>query len=429
MGTIKKINAAFKVCSGYYLSGFLCVLFQSSVLADGFPDTRFKALLDARVALTDDELGWLDEGLGKTRFGGDKNAQDQIRYTVAEASAIVNSRFSLSTAGKLHLKADPEQTHNIDLVEGFISYRPVSTSATQIKARAGIFFPPISLENDGLAWTSPYSISTSAINSWIGEELRTLGVEATLTHRIEDDKYSFTAALYRANDPTGSLLAWRGWALHDRKSGWSDRLSLPPLPSIESGGSIEVQASWVEPFHEIDRRTGYYAAFDWKRMHIAQLKIMRYDNRADEEAFDGDQYAWHTRFTAIGGHYEFVNGIELLAQVLKGDSLMGRIPSGALVVAIDFQAAYLLLSKVIKKHRLSFRYDRFSVDDFDASVDDNNAEEGKSLSLAYSYKVSRSQRLFIEALHINSDHESRIDLGLLVAAKENTLQFSYRFVF
>lgn len=411
----------------------LCVLVfvvsQGRVYADEFPNFQLSALLDVRMVVTDDAVSWLDAGLGKTRFGGNNKGEDRIRLGIAEASAIVRSRFNLSTSGKLHLKTDPEQTHGVDVVESFVSYRPLSTSATRFKARAGIFFPPVSLENRQLAWTSPYSISSSAINSWIGEELRTLGVELTATHRMSDEQYSFTGSLFRANDPAGSLLAWRGWALHDRKSGLYDRLPLPPLPSIESGGPIQTQASWVEPFHELDHKTGYYAAIDWEHLDIGQLKIMRYDNRANETAFDGNQYAWHTRFTSIGGSYDFINGVELLAQILRGDSVMGRMPSGASVVEIDFKAAYLLLSKPFKQHRISARYDRFSVDDLDTVTVDNNAEDGWAISLAYSLKLTRSQRLFIEAMQISSDRANRATLGLQPVIKENTLQLSYRFVF
>ena len=45
--------------------------------------------------------------------------------------------------------------------------------------KTGAFFPTISLENDDLGWTSPYTLTPSAINSWIGEELRTIGSEGT----------------------------------------------------------------------------------------------------------------------------------------------------------------------------------------------------------------------------------------------------------
>jgi len=411
------------------LSLSLSVIFHGIAWAGEFPDLKIRSLLDIRAALTDDAIGWLDGSLGKGRYGGDSKARDDIRLEVAEASAIVSSRFGLSTSGRLHLKVDPEQDHAIEIVEGFVAYRPVSTSATRLKARAGIFFPPISLESKQIAWTSPYSISQSAINSWVGEELRALGAEVSVLRSFEDNRFSLTASLFQANDPAGSLLAWRGWALHDRKSGLKDRVPLPPLPSIETGGSIQAQARWVEPFHELDDRTGYYAAFDWSHMDIGQLKIMRYDNRADETAFDGNQYAWHTRFTSIGGRFEFENGIEMIAQYMAGDSVMGRLANGDAVVNIDFDSAYLLLSKAFKQHRISLRYDDFNVVDKDSVADDDNNEDGSALAFAWSMKVTRSQRLIAEVMQIDSNHANRADLGLSPDTKESIFQLSYRFIF
>ena len=59
------------------------------------------------------------------------------------------------------------------------------TGRVSWSVKAGAFFPTISLENDDLGWTSPYTLTPSAINSWIGEELRTIGSEgiAALRHR------------------------------------------------------------------------------------------------------------------------------------------------------------------------------------------------------------------------------------------------------
>ena len=51
--------------------------------------------------------------------------------------------------------------------------------------KAGAFFPTISLENDDIGWTSPYTLSASAINTWIGEELRTIGTEGTLRFPVQ----------------------------------------------------------------------------------------------------------------------------------------------------------------------------------------------------------------------------------------------------
>ena len=59
---------------------------------------------------------------------------------------------------------------------------PAAAGPVSWSVKTGAFFPTISLENDDLGWTSPYTLTPSAINSWIGEELRTIGSEAILRY-------------------------------------------------------------------------------------------------------------------------------------------------------------------------------------------------------------------------------------------------------
>src|SRR5262249_60757069 len=82
--------------------------------------------------------------------------------------------------------------------------------------KAGAFFPTISLENDDIGWTSPYTLTPSAINTWIGEELRTIGGEGNLRWRTPDLRtITFTASLFRGNDPARRLMA-RRWLAFGR---------------------------------------------------------------------------------------------------------------------------------------------------------------------------------------------------------------------
>ena len=69
------------------------------------------------------------------------------------------------------------------LLEGYVSLASAIARALSSRSvKAGAFFPAISLENDDLGWTSPYTLTPSAINSWIGEELRTIGSEGILRY-------------------------------------------------------------------------------------------------------------------------------------------------------------------------------------------------------------------------------------------------------
>ena len=166
--------------------------------------------------------------------------------------------------------------------------------------KGGLFFPPISLENVGEAWSTFYTVTPSAINAWVGEEVRSTGLELTLARVSAENELSVKGAVFWNNDPAGSLLAYRGFALHDRQTGYRDRLPLPDIPSIEPAGTFEQQAPWVEPLFEIDGRHGYYGALAWESYRFFQLNALYFDNRGIPDRFDGRQYAWKTRFANVG---------------------------------------------------------------------------------------------------------------------------------
>src|ERR1700753_3075273 len=111
------------------------------------------------------------------------------------------------------LRAEPQTPSVVDALEAYLRYAPAADGNLSWSVKAGAFFPTISLENDDLGWASPYTLTPSAINSWIGEELRTIGSEGIMKVRTENaGTLSFTGALFCCNDPAGILLADRGWA-------------------------------------------------------------------------------------------------------------------------------------------------------------------------------------------------------------------------
>lgn len=397
----------------------LTLVLNCAQAGDGYPDITLGGLLDLRAARTDNTTSWLDRGLGKTRYGG-TDGNSRVLGRVAEAALLVTSHLNWSTSGHLYIKYDADQHQPLDIVEGFVDFHPVSTTAYRFSGRVGAFFPPISLENTGPAWTSPYSITPSAINTWIGEEVRTLGGEGTLHWLGEAQRISASLAVYRANDPAGSLLAWRGWSLHDFKPGLHDRM---PLAQTEVFNDFPKQAPWVEPFREIDGRWGYYGTLAYERPGEYTLRALHYDNRADPDAINGTQWAWHTRFSSVGMKFQLPHDVDLMAQYLFGSSFMrGRLS----VVNTDFSSWYVLLSKRVDRHHFTLRYDLFGVQDKVAGEYDDH---GHAWTLAYALDVSDRQRLMLELLDVNSNRPQRSDLGLPTAAHEQLLQASYRFFF
>ena len=73
---------------------------------------------------------------------------------------------------------DDDDKNPIDLTEAYLEYRPYPRAGWRTRVRLGAFYPPMSLESRAIGWETPYTITPSAISSWIGEEIRTIGLEA-----------------------------------------------------------------------------------------------------------------------------------------------------------------------------------------------------------------------------------------------------------
>jgi hypothetical protein len=185
----------------------------------------------------------------------------------------------------------------------------------------------------------------------------------------------------------------------------------------------------VQPFRELDGRIGYYVAASYRKNGLIDLRGIYYDNQADETVFDGFQYAWDTRFVSGAARLQW-KGLELLGQYLKGQTRMGRAPSGDALVDNDFCALFGMASLEAGRHRLSVRFDDFSVTDRDRmQVEDPNGEEGQAWTAAWSLKTGDAHRLPVEVVHVDSDRPVRAALGLPVNEKETQAQASFRLRF
>ena len=178
----------------------------------------------------------------------------------------------------------------LDVTEAYMDWRPIPKSENQQQIRFGAFYPPLSRENADLGWQSPFTYSYSAINTWLGEEVRPIGVEWSLHRRLgfagsPHELRAFASAFY-GNDPAGTLLFWRGWSLHDRQTRLGDTLPMPPSPIFDFTGSVVGHAPQsVQPIDEIDHRPGAYAGVEWSYARRVLVQLARYDNRADPYAY------------------------------------------------------------------------------------------------------------------------------------------------
>jgi hypothetical protein len=388
-------------------------------------DIKFEGYGDVRLVLpSGDDDTWLEGGLSKTRFGrADGDGEFRVGEFVGEAMwQVAPDVFAF--AG---IRYDEDQRTPLDLIEAYVRYRPVSTNAWRWSVKAGAFFPPISFENDEIGWSSTWTLTPSAINTWVGEELRAIGAEAKVELRGSVDTLEVSGALLGWNDPAGVLIDVRGWALHDRPTGLFDDVRLPDAFVASLGGV----PPWTSPmFKEIDGRVGYYARAAWKR-ESWRVEALRYDNRADPAAFD-EQFAWRTEFWSAGAEARCDN-VVVIAQALAGETELAPFPGFNRIV--EFWSVFVLAGWERDQWRLAARAELFGADGtshmgLDTHLNAvNYGEYGHAFTLAAAWLPEKWLRISAEALFIDSYRPQRRVTGLEADSAEALLQLGARVYF
>ncbi|UWX04662.1 hypothetical protein H1235_08440 [Pseudoxanthomonas sp. NC8] len=238
--------------------------------------------------------------MGKTRFGG---GDDALSGGGALNVSYQATPSLLASATAQYL---PELPRPLDVTEAWLRYRPVSTTPWRWSVQAGAFFPPISLEHDGVGWSTTRTLTPSAINSWVGEELRTIGAELRAEHRGRHGTLDARAAIFFKNDPAGELLASRGWALGDITTGLDGSLRQPDVYATVAYAPVPMR---FRPFIEMDDTPGFYGSLGWAPSSQQRFSVLYYDNDADlsesVEYAGRTLYAWHTYFWSAAAEQRF----------------------------------------------------------------------------------------------------------------------------
>ncbi|HEX5775967.1 MAG TPA: hypothetical protein VFX95_04730 [Caulobacteraceae bacterium] len=365
----------------------------------------------------DAEESWLDGGFGKTSW-----SDTDVRLL----QAVVEWRpsFTFSTGAVVSLQHQAGVHPSPDLNEAYLSFKAPPMAAGRVSARAGLFYPPVSLEHEGVGWTTQDTLSASALNTWIGEEVKVGGLEATFARDVGDHELSATAAVFGWNDTSGTLLTFRGWALGETRAGSQTELPLPPLSAF----MVRKQADETYPVLELDGRAGYYGRLQWRPPAPFTLEIFHYDNVGNRIAVEDLQWAWETRFTNLGLTWEPNERTRVLAQALTGETLMGfRTPE--IWVDMGFRAAYVLASREVGDNTLTGRLDWFDTDDRTWIVADNNDEEGWAATAAWRRPLADHADLLVEAQRVSSNRPSRALAGDAAKQDEFVLQTALRLHF
>ncbi len=372
-------------------------------------------LLDLRAVYADTTPAYLYGGLGRTRFDGE---HDGLR--LGRLMAAVRYRLTDTLTANAVAEAYGDGDKNaVGLSQAYLDWRPFPTHPVRFRARAGAFYPPVSMEHRQAGWTSPYTLSASAVNTWIGEEFRVVGTEVEARWLGASQGYAGDVALvggvYGWNDPAGAVIADRGWALTDRPSLLFSGLGRPRQ----------------DLYYEIDHRPGYYAGLSWRHGETLEVRALHYDNRADPGAFNKDQdFAWETRFTSIGVRYEPTEHLTLLAQHMEGKTYVGPDAAGPLQFEMRLASWFGLASYERGSHRLSVRYDHFMTRQDRGFFDEYAYDDaGHALTVAWAERLGERWQLVAEYLHVRSLFEPREDRGVEPRSSDNQLQLALRYRF
>jgi hypothetical protein len=407
-------------------AAILLVLAVAAHADDTAAPSRYSYTLgiDASIISASGHPSWVSGSAGKLRYDDESDGLT-ISHMFADYQLRIADTLNAIVVANIY---NDDIDDSIDLTQAYIEWRPLTLSRTRYRLKVGGFYPRLSLENRGPAWTSPYTISSSAINTWIGEEIRIFGAELSVSRRLEmlggAHTVSAFASGFRNNDPTGGLIAWKGWSLHDRQSRFGDTLPLPPLPQIQPDGFFRRQDPFFIPFQENDGDTGLYAGAEWQYQNRFQLRAMVYDNRADPMAITNRQYAWGTKFNHVGLQATLPGEIGLIAQWLNGYTVMGPNINGAHVVDNEYQSYFTLLTRAFDRHRIALRYDDFEISEDDQVPLDENTEDGHAWTLAYRYEFSDILAIAAEWLQVHSERPAWAYNDLSVRRTENQLQLS-----
>jgi len=360
--------------------------------------------LAARGVCSESRSPWIRGGFGRFTVGGLEPGDHGWDY-VGKAQLGLDIAFTDSLRlfghGLARYEGEDSGGQPFGLAEAYIEFHPSLSYSASLRLRAGLLFPGISRENVGPLWTSPYTITLSALNTWTAEELRLAGLETRLIIQTDsNDEFHLAGTVFGGNDTSGSLVSWRGWSMSDRIGVVNEVVPLPPLASFTfPGGFYRQRDDGTRPIGELDDRVGWLALARYSRLETVTLQGAYVDNRGDRALWE-DQYSWRTRFAVVGGDFHLGRDVVVVGEFLWGDTGMGD-PGGSRV-QVDVRAAYGLASWTTSKTRLTVRYDYFDARDRDGT-EESNDDRGRAWTAALFWAPREAIRIGLEFVDLDAD--------------------------
>lgn len=384
--------------------------------------------LSGRSVKATGQPSWLQGGFGRLDYGGPAvNKTGTVTKAIAQMGVDwrPSRYFEVHAEGLARTQQSGDGGRKAGLVQAYVDLKLPFGTVDEIQLRAGQFFLPTSRENRGNLWTSPYTVSFSAINTWIGQEARPVGLDLQWKRGFY---FTFGATAFRNNDTMGTLLGWRGWTIGNRLSVYNEVLPLPPITSLTKTDFFGKQRpdGTVSFEKDLDGRTGVSERVRFQVPERGLIQFTHVDNRGDHLLHRGE-YAWATRYNQISAELGDPQTIILASEWMKGKTAMG--PLQVAHIDVGFQSAYLLVSRKTGKVRLSLRGDTFSTRDRAHAASNEYGEDGHAWTVASLYDLTQSLRIALELTKISGSRRAAQESGFNPNGGGRTLIVEFRYKF
>jgi hypothetical protein len=362
---------------GWFLGG-------SPLLASSF-EHGFAVQSDLALSYGSPNLKPWQEG-GRYLLSDSTARQDPSGIGVPHLAFLWTSKRE-SNRFRFHLRYEPNSDTPLGLVEGEYRKRWNLGPQQRLILRAGMLIPSISVEHRSKGWELEHGIRPSGLNTWVGEELRPLAIEARYQGPFGKElNWDATFALHGFNDTAGTVLAWRGWALHTHLTHSNDRLRFQTIIPTQNTPVGESGRTFVE----IDQRPGVYGGVGLGKRSAWSMRLFYFDSMGDATQLNvRNEYAWDTQFINLSCKWRWTPKLELKTQGMSGLTRMGPISAPA--VKNRFQAAMVQVNTNLGWHctgRLGV--DFFEVEDLDGTVDDNTSR-GRAFRISVQREFGKHQ--------------------------------------
>ena len=354
----------------------LPVLAQTSSL-------QIHGYLTGSLIRVDSIRSWTERDYGKFDVGSDASGDSSFRET-AQAQVGIDwtpTKWLLVHADGL-ARREPSGTigSKAGLIQGYLDLYN-----EHWRLRAGSFWLPTSRENIDPLWTSPYTISYSALNSWIGQEVRPVGADLQWS---PDFYVTAGATVFRGNDTMGTELAARGWTLGNRLTVYNE--ALPQPFTDETTKPIE---------SDLDHRNGYSGRLRLQLPERALIQFAHIENRSELVPEIDGQTPWRTRFDVVSASAGASGPTTVAAEYARGATTVA-FPGGTF--QMNFATVYLLLSHKQGADRFSARVERFTTNGAVYDPGDDTRERGHAVTVAWLHDSGPHLRYGLELARVSA---------------------------